>query len=96
MCSSDLPSATMRIKIRAEDLGAGDSQVKAAVDNIAIEAVVCTPAPFGDLDGDRVVGSGDLAVLLLDFGSCGSNPADLDGSGCVDGGDIALLLLSYS
>ena len=90
------PSASMRLKVRAEDLGAGDSQVKAAVDNIAIEAVVCTAAPFGDLDGDRIVGGGDLSVMLLEFGNCSGSTADLDQSGCVDAGDVAVLLLSYS
>ena len=90
------PTASMRIKVRAEDLGAGDSQVKAAVDNFAIEAVVCTAAPFGDLDGDRLVGGGDLSVLLLEFGICDGSIADLDQSGCVDSGDVAVLLLSYS
>jgi hypothetical protein len=90
------PSALMRIKVRAEDLGAGDSQVKAAVDNFAVEAVVCTAAPFGDLDGDRLVGGGDLSVLLLEFGICDGSIADLDQSGCVDSGDVAVLLLSYS
>jgi len=49
------------------------------------------PAP--DLDGDGVVGAGDLAIMLLDFGACARG--DLDGSGSVDGGDVALLLLQF-
>ena len=90
------PSANMRVKVRAEDLGAGDSQVKAGADDVWFESVVCTPAPFGDLDGDRHVGSSDLALLLLDFGPCSGCAADLDQSGEVDGGDVAILLLSYT
>lgn len=46
-----------------------------------------------DLDGDGVVGAGDLAMMLLDFGACARG--DLDGSGSVDGGDVALLLLQF-
>ncbi len=49
--------------------------------------------PTADLDGDGLVGAGDVAVLLLNFGECA--PGDLDDSGCVDGGDVALLLLQF-
>ena len=50
----------------------------------------------GDLDGDGIVGTGDVALMLLDFGSCPGCPADLDGSGTVDSGDVAYLLLLFS
>lgn len=50
--------------------------------------------PTADLDGDGLVGAGDVAVLLLNFGECARG--DLDDSGCVDAGDIALLLLQWS
>ncbi len=50
----------------------------------------CCPA---DLTSDGVVDGADLAGLLADWDSAGSNePADLDGSGSVDAGDLALLL----
>ena len=49
----------------------------------------------GDLDGDGIVGAGDIAVLLLDYGPCPGCSSDLDGSGEVDGGDIAFLLLLF-
>jgi hypothetical protein len=90
------PSSNVRIKVRAEDLGAGDSQVKAAVDNVLVESIVCTAGPFGDLDGDGAVGAGDVSFLLLDFGPCDGCLSDLDGTGSVDGGDLALLLLSFT
>ena len=51
-------------------------------------------ACFGDLDGSGDVGSGDVALLLLDYGPCPGCQADLDGSGNVDFGDVALVLLS--
>jgi len=45
----------------------------------------------GDLDGDGVVGSADLGLLLGDWGY--DDPAaDLNGDGVVDGDDVAILL----
>ena len=44
------------------------------------------------LDGDAVVGGGDLAVLLAGWG--GPSP-DLDGDGVVGGSDLAVLLSSW-
>lgn len=57
------------------------------------DADVCAVC-FGDLDGDGLVGSGDVAILLLDYGPCPSCSSDLDGSGDTDFGDVALVLLS--
>lgn len=51
---------------------------------------------LGDLDGDGVVGAGDVAMLLLDFGACAGCSSDLDGNGEVDNGDLAFLLLLFS
>ncbi len=57
--------------------------------------VILTPAfpPVGDLDGDGVVGSSDLIILLGAWGRCrGECPADLDGDGVVGTSDLILLL----
>lgn len=54
----------------------------------------CATVCFGDLDGDGSVGSGDVAVALLDYGPCPTCSSDLDGNGDTDFGDIALILLS--
>jgi hypothetical protein len=51
----------------------------------------CCPA---DLDGNGSVDAGDIAALLLQFGSSGST-ADLDESGAVDAGDIAAMLVAF-
>ena len=52
-----------------------------------------------DLDGDRIVGASDLAMLLSSWGTTGgkSGPpaADLDGDGIVGAGDLALLLSAW-
>ncbi len=52
--------------------------------------ILSGPCP-GDLDGDGVVGAGDLAIVLGSWG--GPNPAaDLNGDGIVNAGDLALVL----
>ena len=48
--------------------------------------------PLTDVDGSGTVDSGDVSVLLLDFGMAGS-PADVDGDGAVTGSDLAFVLL---
>ena len=54
------------------------------------------PGPLaGDLDGDGVVGSGDLALLLAAWGVCEGCGADLDGDGEVGGGDLTLLMSAW-
>jgi len=51
----------------------------------------------GDLDGDSVVGLGDLAIVLAHYGESPADPADgdLDTDGDVDLVDLALLLSVY-
>jgi len=49
----------------------------------------------GDLDGDGVIGLGDLAILLANFGTPGGatpEMGDLDGDGDVDLTDLAVVL----
>jgi hypothetical protein len=51
---------------------------------------------LGDLDGDRMVNTADLALLLLDFGADRwPNPSDLDENGIVNTEDLSLLLLAF-
>jgi len=47
----------------------------------------------GDIDGDGMVSSADLAILLSQWGLTG--PADLDGSGEVDSADLSTLLSAW-
>jgi hypothetical protein len=47
-----------------------------------------------DLDGDGIVGAGDLSVVLSSWGA-GGGPADIDGNGVVDSEDLARLLSSW-
>lgn len=47
-----------------------------------------------DLDGNGIVGGGDLGLLLVAWGSEDAR-ADLDGNGLVDGPDLGLLLAAW-
>jgi len=53
------------------------------------------PAEPADLDGDGVVGSGDLGALLAAWGACAGCPEDLDGDGAVGSGDLGILLAAW-
>jgi carboxypeptidase T len=83
------PTATVRIRFVARDLGPG-SLVEAAVDGVRVVVEGC-PGTLGDLDGDGSVNAADLAILLSAWGNSGG-PADLDLDGIVDGADLAVLL----
>jgi hypothetical protein len=48
-----------------------------------------------DLDGNGVVDTADISLLLLDYGPCAGCASDLDGGGEVDGGDVALVLINF-
>lgn len=72
-------------RILLSDIGGGLSIVKIGSDSL------------GDLDGDGVVGTSDLLVLLANWGACddcNNCPADLDGDCNVSTADL-LLLFSY-
>ncbi len=57
------------------------------------------PAPIGDLDGDGIVGTTDLLILLGMWGPCGDCNdcnADLDGDCVVGSTDLIMLLGNWS
>lgn len=54
------------------------------------------PEVSADLDGDGVVDSSDLAIVLASWGPCAGCPADFDASGVVDSSDLATLLAAWS
>jgi hypothetical protein len=51
---------------------------------------------LGDLDGDGIVSSADLGMLLGSWGVCVGCPADLDGDGVVSSADLGLLLGNWT
>ena len=46
-----------------------------------------------DIDGDGVVGGGDLGGLLAAWGACDGCPADTNGDGLVNGADLSAVLV---
>ena len=87
------PSANLRLRFNASDLGAG-SVVEAAVDGLEVRVIECDDASGPDLDGNGVVNGADLAILLGNWG--GSGTGDLDGNGTVNGADLAALLGAWN
>ena len=53
----------------------------------------------GDLDGSGAVDTGDLSLMLMEFGDCPGTPApcvcDVNWDGVVDSGDVAELLMMW-
>lgn len=85
----------------SRDLGApGMDNVYGAGRVDAYEAVVAVMVTNeADLDGDGVVGTSDLLILLGSWGpcaDCGNCPADIDGSCSVDTADLLFLLANWS
>lgn len=63
-------------------------------DGVACKDSACPPCP-ADFDGDGMVGTGDLLLLLGAWGPNPGNPADLDGDGTVGTNDLLILLSSW-
>lgn len=85
------PSANVRLRFLARDLATG-SVVEAGVDYVRVLTAGCPTRPE-DLDGNGVVDSGDLAVLLNNWGNPGLG--DINGDGTVDSGDLAAVLNAW-
>jgi choice-of-anchor B domain-containing protein len=87
------PSANMRIRFIARDLGSA-SLVEAAIDDVRVSVEDCEPRLPSDLNGDGAVNGLDLTILLSQWGSSGS--ADLNGDGTVSALDLTQLLAQWS
>ncbi len=87
------PSANVRLRFNASDLGSG-SVVEAAIDGLEVRVIECDEATGPDLDGNGIVNGADLAILLGSWG--GSGTGDLDGNGEVNGADLAILLGAWN
>ncbi len=87
------PTTQMRLRFVAADEG-GDSLVEAALDDVDVTSLsACQPPCYGDLDGDGVIGQGDLGVLLAAYGEDWGG--DLDWDGDTDQADLGALLSLY-
>jgi hypothetical protein len=87
------PTASMRLRFLARDLGSG-SLVEAGVDDVRVGGFTCAAPVLGDLNGDGLVSAQDLAALLAGWGQTG--PTDLNGSGSTDASDMAILLANWT
>jgi alpha-tubulin suppressor-like RCC1 family protein len=85
----------------AENSVAGKYWVKASLGTCRALAAggihtVVLESCLSDVDRSGEVDTGDLGLLLLNFGPCDcGSPFDLDGSGEVDTADLGLLLLNF-
>ena len=52
--------------------------------------------PFGDINGDGLVGTQDLLSLFTHWGTCPGCPQDLDCNGAVSSSDLLILLSNWS
>ncbi|MFM7808060.1 MAG: endonuclease/exonuclease/phosphatase family protein [Planctomycetota bacterium] len=79
--------------VRTSDEAVAGEQVRNVTVNLT---VTVGTGLLGDLDGDGLVGAGDIAILLLDYCACAGCSSDLDGNGVVDNGDLSFLLLLFT
>jgi choice-of-anchor B domain-containing protein len=86
------PTAFMRLRFIARDLGSG-SLVEAGVDDVRVIVEDCEGSRPADLNGDGRVDGVDLSILLGQWGSPGS--ADIDGDGVVSAPDLTILLAQW-
>jgi len=84
----------VRLRFIPSDLGDG-SLVEAGVDEVLVSVLECVATELvGDLNGDGVVDTADLGILLAAFGS--NDPtADLNNDGIVDTADLGILLAAF-
>jgi hypothetical protein len=87
------PTSQVRLRFIAGDLGDG-SLVEAGVDEVLVSVLECVGGLVGDLNGDGVVDTADLGILIAAFGS--SDPiADINGDGTVDTADLGILIAAF-
>ncbi|MFK7960761.1 MAG: hypothetical protein AB8G96_09565 [Phycisphaerales bacterium] len=85
--------------IAASIFDADDDPASGAVDasNPVTDPDCVSSACEADIDGNGAVDTGDLFIVLGNFGACGAGscPADLDASGAVDANDLVLVLAAF-
>lgn len=89
------PTATVKLRFQASDLGSG-SIVEAAIDDFQISSLVCETC-LGDIDGDQGVGLSDLGIVLAEYATCFGPTClgDLDDDDDVDLSDLGIILAEF-
>lgn len=88
-------TAMLRVRV----VGRGSTPVRAWIDRVVMDTLQCTSARGPDVDGDGLVGLGDLLMVLANLGPCGDPSAcaaDVDGSGVIDFLDLLEILVVWS
>lgn len=85
----------VRVRFSVSD-NPNNSVTEAGIDDFFYAAQPC--ALLADLDASGTIDSGDLSILLTEFGApCGpACQGDIDGDGDVDTADLNLLLLAFA
>jgi choice-of-anchor B domain-containing protein len=88
------PSANMKVRFVARDIGVGGSIVEAGIDDFRVVSYDCGLFDPTDLNRDGVTNGADLGLLLAGWGTAGAT--DLNGDGTTNGADLGLLLAGWS
>ena len=64
--------------------------------NVSMTGAYIPDSVFGDLNGDGLVNSADLGLLLGTWGPCKGCPADLNENGVVNSADLGLLVAAWT
>ena len=82
-----------RVRFRISDTQGEDGIVEGGIDGVKIvTGFDCVNPCVEDLDGDGVVGFGDILRILSAWGPCKACPEDIDENGDVGFSDLLLVL----
>ncbi|MCC6660984.1 MAG: hypothetical protein IT437_08880 [Phycisphaerales bacterium] len=88
------PSATVRVRFIASDLGDG-SIVEAAVDDFKVAAVQCSSACYPDCNGDGALNLSDFGCFQTKFAT-GNSYADCNGDGVLNLSDFGCFQTKFA
>jgi hypothetical protein len=87
------PTNQVRVRFTADD-SPNDSLVEALIDDFAVSVLECEESECPeDINGDGVVDTEDLLILLGNWGNAGDG--DVDGDGVVGTADLLMLLAAW-